>query len=203
MIEFIKGKLINKKPTSVIIESGGLGFLIHITLTAFDNLPQTGEEATVVTHLHVKESPFGILLYGFADENEREIFRHIISVSGIGPKTAISILSAMNYRQITEMIVSGNFLPLTSISGIGKKTAERLAVELKDKLAKTEFDISLPHINKNTFSELSKISGIISALVTLGYNRLEADKMIKKISSSINIMEMSDEDIIREALKGQ
>lgn len=203
MIEFIKGKLISKKPTSVIIESGGIGYLIHITLTAFDILPQTGEEATIITHLHVKESPFGILLYGFADENEREMFRHIISVSGIGPKTAISILSAMNYRQITEMIVSGNFLPLTSISGIGKKTAERLAVELKDKLAKTEFDVSLPHINKNTFSELSKISGIISALVTLGYNRLEADKMIKKISSSINIMEMSDEDIIREALKGQ
>jgi Holliday junction DNA helicase RuvA len=187
MIEFIKGKLISKKPTSAIIESGGIGYLIHITLTAFDALPQQGEEASVVTHLHIKESPFGILLYGFADENERE---------------AISILSAMNYRQITEMIASGNYLPLTAISGVGKKTAERLAVELKDKLAKTEFETSLPHMNKSTFSELSKVSGIISALVNLGYNRLEADKMIKKISSSINIMEMSDEDIIREVLRG-
>jgi Holliday junction DNA helicase RuvA len=203
MIEYIKGKLVSKKPTSAVIESGGLGYLINITLTAFDTLPQPGEEAVIVTHLHVKDNPFGVLLYGFADENEREIFRHIISVSGIGPKTAISILSAMNYRQITEMITSGNYLPLTSISGVGKKTAERLAVELKDKLAKTEFESALPHMNKGTFSELSKVSGIISALVTLGYNRIEADKMIKKISSSINIMEMSDEEIIREVLRGQ
>jgi holliday junction DNA helicase RuvA len=202
MINYIKGKLVNKKPTSIVIESGGIGYTINVTLTAYDTLPEVGSEATVITHLHMKDNPFGVVLYGFSDEYEREIFRHIISVSGIGPKTGISILSAMNYRQITEMISTGNYLPLTSISGVGKKTAERLALELKDKLARTEFEPSVSQIKGSTFSELTRISGIISALMNLGYNRLEADKMIKKLSSSVNIMEMTDEDIIKEVLRG-
>ncbi|RPI12353.1 MAG: Holliday junction branch migration protein RuvA [Ignavibacteriae bacterium] len=202
MIEYIKGKLVNKKPTSIVIESGGIGYTINITLTTYDILPDAGAEAMVSTHLYIKENPFGVVLYGFSDENEREIFRHIISVSGIGPKTAISMLSAINYRQITEMISSGNYLPLTAISGVGKKTAERLALELKDKLARTEFEPSGVQVKGSTFSELTRISGIISALVNLGYNRLEADKMIRKISSSVNMKEMTDEEIIKEVLRG-
>jgi Holliday junction DNA helicase RuvA len=202
MIEYIKGKLVNKKPTNIVIESGGIGYSINITLTTYDALPETGNNACVTTHLYIKDNPFGVILYGFSDESEREIFRHIISVSGIGPKTAISILSAMNYRQITEMISTGNYLPLTSISGVGKKTAERLALELKDKLAKTEFEPSGVYVKGGKFNELTKISGIVSALVNLGYNRIEADKMIRKISSSVNIMEMTDENIIKEVLRG-
>lgn len=202
MIEYIKGKLVSKKPTSVIIESGGMGYSVNITLTAFDILPEAGAEVILTAHLHLKDNPFGAVLYGFSDESEREIFRHIISVSGIGPKTAISILSAMNYRQIIEMISSGNYLPLTSISGVGKKTAERLALELKDKLAKTEIEPSVSQLKGGKFSELTRISGIISALMILGYNRLEADKMIRKLSSSLNFSEMTDEEIIKEVLRG-
>src|SRR5437773_5621571 len=160
MIEYIKGKLISKKPTSVVIESNGLGYKVNITLTAFEILPAAGNDAKIITHFHIKENPFAIVLYGFSDETERECFRQIISVSGIGPKTALSILSAINYRELIELISKGNYLPLTSISGVGKKTAERLALELKDKLFKTETEIPVSAVNTGKFGELNKMSEI-------------------------------------------
>lgn len=203
MIEYIKGKLISKKPTSIVIDSNGLGYNIHITLSAFEILPSAGSEAKIITHLQIRENPFSIVLYGFSDETERECFKHIISVSGIGPKTALSILSAINYRELIELISKGNYLPLTSISGVGKKTAERLALELKDKLSKTETEY-LPSVSNNgKFGEISKMSEIISALVSLGYNRLEADKMVRTVASNNGFMEMSAEDIIKEILRGK
>lgn len=203
MIEYIKGKLISKKPTSIVIESNGLGYSIHITLSAFEILPAAGTEAKIITHLQIKENPFSIVLYGFSDETERECFRQIISVSGIGPKTALSILSAINYRELIELISKGNYLPLTSISGVGKKTAERLALELKDKLAKTEVEVSASSVNAGKFGELNKMSEIISALISLGYNRLEAEKMVRTVSTGNGFMEMSAEDIIKEILRGK
>lgn len=202
MIEYILGKLISKKPTSIIIESNGLAFNVNISIPAYEALPPINSNTKIVTHLHIKDNPFSFVLYGFVDENEREIFRYIISVSGIGPKTAMSIISAMSYNELVELITSGNYLPLTSISGVGKKTAERLVVELKDKISKGETDFVPSQINKDAFSELSKISSIISALVNLGYNRIEADKLVKKISSSKNIMDMQVEDVIKEILRG-
>jgi Holliday junction DNA helicase RuvA len=203
MIEFIQGKLINKKPTSVVVETGGIGFSINITLTAYEKLPAANQEVKIITHFHAKENPIGFLLYGFADEGEREVFRQIISVSGIGPKTAMSILSAIDYRELTELITKGNYLPLTKISGVGKKTAERLAVELKDKLSKTETGLDVSKFSIDTSTDIGKISGIISALITLGYNRIEADKMVKHMASSPNFMEMPVEEIIKEILRGE
>jgi len=203
MIEYIKGKLISKKPTSIIVEANGLGYNIHITLNAYEILPAAGTDAKVITHLQIKENPFSIVLYGFSDETERECFRHIISVSGIGPKTALSILSAIDYRELIELISKGNYLPLTSISGVGKKTAERLALELKDKLARTEVESSGSVMNSGKFGELNKMSEIISALVSLGYNRLEADKMVRSVASNNGFMEMSVEDVIKEILRGK
>lgn len=203
MIEFIKGKIVNKKPTSLIIESGGMGFLINITLSAFEKLPPLDSEAKIVTHFHVKENPMGVVLYGFVDEGEREVFRQIISVSGIGPKTAMSMLSAINYREFTELISKGNYMPLTRISGVGKKTAERLAVELKDKLAKTESGFDVSKLGIDTSTDIGKMSGIISALINLGYNRIEADKMVRKIASRQDFMQMPVEEIIKEILRGE
>jgi Holliday junction DNA helicase RuvA len=202
MIEFIQGTLRSKKPTSVVIETGGIAFNVNITIPAYELLPALNADAKIITHLHVKENPFSFVLYGFSDEYEREMFRYIISVSGIGPRTAMSILSAMGYKELANLITSGNFLPLTSISGVGRKTAERLVLELKDKIAKGEAVFIPSQFNKDTFGELSKISSIISALVNLGYNRLEADKLVKKISVSKNIMEMQVEDVIKEILRG-
>lgn len=201
MIEYIKGILISKKPAEVIIESGGIGYSIYITLPAFESLGKTGETAKIVTHMYIKESPFAVVLYGFADENEREVFRQIISISGIGPRTAMNILSAINYRELTEMIAKGNYLPITSISGVGKKTAERLALELKDKLSKSQSEFTVGSVNEGKFAELNKISEVISALMALGYNRMEADKMVKAIATAESFMEMPVEQIIKEALR--
>jgi Holliday junction DNA helicase RuvA len=203
MIDYIKGILISKKPTGTVIEANGIGYNIHITLTAYDSLGSAGDEVKIITHLHLKDNPFGMLLYGFTDENERECFRQIISVSGIGPKSALSILSAINYRDFTELIARGDYAPLTSISGVGKKTAERLALELKDKLAKSISEMPVSHVTGGKFSELSKSSEVISALMSLGYNRMEADKMVRNVSSRNGFMEMPVEEIIKEVLKGK
>ena len=203
MIEFIKGILISKKPTDAVLDANGIGYNIHITLAAFDLLGDEGDEVTIVTHLHIKENPFAMVLYGFMDENERECFRQIISVSGIGPKTALSILSAIPYKEFTELIAQGNYLPLTSISGVGKKTAERLALELKDKLVKSIGETAFPNVMGGKFAELSKASEVISGLVSLGYSRLEADRMVKSVSARSGLMEMAVEDIIKEALRGK
>jgi len=203
MIEYIKGKLTVKKPTSIVIESGGIGYGINITLPAFESLGEPGDEVKVTTYLHIKENPFSVVLYGFSDERERECFKSIISVSGIGPKTALSILSAINYNELIDLISKGNYLPLTSISGVGKKTAERLALELKDKLAKSDTNAGASSVNTSKFGELNKAGEVISALMALGYNRLEADKMVKAVSSQNGFMESSAEDIIKDILRGK
>ncbi len=203
MFEYIKGKLVIKKPTSIIVEAGGIGFNINITLPAFEHLPSVGEEVKVITHFHIKDAPFSILIYGFTDEEERSVFRHIISISGVGPKTAMSILSAVDYRQVIELISKGDYIPLTTVSGVGRKTAERIAMELKDKLGRSEAEITYSKLGAETTGEPGKISGVISALMTLGYNRIEADKMVKKIASSPAFSQLSVEELIKEILRGE
>lgn len=203
MIDYIKGKLVNKKAASLVIEAGGIGYSISATLNAVENIGSIGDEVKITVHLHIKDNPFNILLYGFSDESERECFKHIISVSGIGPKTALSILSAIKYGELIDMISKGNYLPLTTISGVGKKTAERLAVELKDKIGKIENDSVVMGMNTGKLGELGKASEVISALMALGYNRLEADKMVKAVSTKSNFMELPAEDLIREILRGK
>lgn len=202
MIDYLKGILVSKKPTSAIIECGGIGFDIHITIRAFEMLPLAGEQAKIIIHFHVKENPTAFVFFGFSDEGERECFRQIISVSGIGPKTAMTILSAINYTDFIEMISKGNYLPLTSVSGVGKKTAERLAVELKDKIGKSTDSASIPAV-PGAFGELSRASEVIQALMALGYNRLEADKMIKSIMAREGFSAMAVEDVIKEVLRGK
>ncbi len=204
MIDYIKGKLVNKKAASLVIEAGGIGYSISATLNAVENIGSIGDEVKITVHLHIKDNPFNILLYGFSDESERECFKHIISVSGIGPKTALSILSAIKYGELIDMISKGNYLPLTTISGVGKKTAERLAVELKDKIGKIDGDsVNTGGMNTSKLGELGKASEVISALMALGYNRLEADKMVKAVSTKSNFMELPAEDLIREILRGK
>lgn len=203
MIEFVKGILVSKKPANVVIEANNIGYGINITLPAFEAMGEQGSEVKIVTHLHIKDNPFQVVLYGFSNEQERECFRQIISVSGVGPKTAIGILSAINYNELIELISKGNYLPLTSISGVGKKTAERLVLELKDKISKTDLNAPVSQLNSGKFGELNKAGEIISALMVLGYTRMEADKMVKAASSKNGFMESSAEDIIKEILRGK
>lgn len=203
MIEYINGKLISKKPGMLVIEANGIGYSINATLPAIESLGAAGEEVTIITHLQIRDNPFSIVLYGFINEKERECFRQIIAVSGIGPKSALSILSAINYNELIDLISKGNYLPLTSIPGVGKKTAERLALELKDKIGKFESETGAISGEKGKLGELGKASEIISALMALGYNRLEADKMVRTISGKEGFMEMQVEDVIREILRGK
>ena len=203
MIDYIKGKLVSKKTAGLIVESGGIGYSINCTLGTIENTGSVGEEVKISVHLNIKDNPFSVTLYGFRDENERECFRQIISVSGIGPKTGLSILSAISYNELIDMISKGNYHPLTSISGVGKKTAERLAVELKDKLGKIESETPGINLNAGKLGELGKASEVIGALMALGYNRLEADKMVRAISSRSDFMDMPTESAVREILRGK
>lgn len=201
MIEYIKGKIISKKPTSVVIESGGIAYNILSPLETIEKIGDPGDEVIMLTYLHIKDNPFSISLYGFREEGERECFRQIISISGIGPKTALSILSTISYTEFNELIKNGNLQPLIKIPGVGKKTAERIIIELKDKINKTQFIVS-ENISGN-LNQLSKESEILSALISLGYTRNEADKMLKNFSTDYNITEMKSEEIIKEILRGK
>lgn len=203
MIDYIKGKLISKKISSLVIEAGGLGYNISTTAGAAEGIGNTGDEVNIAVQLHIKDNPFSVTLYGFQDENERECFRQIISVSGIGPKTALGILSAIKYTELIDMISRGNYTPLTAIPGVGKKTAERLAMELKDKIGKIEPEQGVVMLNQGKLGELGKASEVITALMVLGYNRLEADKMVKAISTRKDFMDLLPEEIIREILRGK
>lgn len=203
MIDYIKGKLINKKAAQLIVEAGGIGYSINCTLGTIENTGRIGDEVMISVHLNIKDNPFSVTLYGFRDEAERECFRQIISVSGIGPKTGLSILSAISYNDLIDMISKGNYHPLTSISGVGKKTAERLAVELKDKLGKVETETAGVALNSGKLGELGKASEVIGALMALGYNRLEADKMVRTISLRSDFMDMPTEAAVREILRGK
>lgn len=199
MIDYIKGILADKKPAKVIIECAGIGFEVNITLPAYEKLPAKGSQVSLITHFHVRENPISYVLYGFSSELERDCFRQIISVSGIGPKTAMTILSAINYNDFIDMLSQADFLRLTSVPGVGRKTAERLAVELKDKIGKT----AALTAGTGKFESLSKASEVIQALITLGYNRLEADKMMRTVSAKEGFSDKSIEEIIKEVLSGK
>jgi len=181
LLDYIKGRLVSKSLTSAVVESGGIGFSINITLSAYHTLPETGQEVRIPAHLHIKENPMSLILYGFSDEKERECFRNIISVSRVGPKTAVSMLSAIDYKRLTSLIAKGDSQPLSSVSGVGKKTAERIVVELKDRMLKPEMESVSSGISKD--GEPGKLSEIASALLSLGYTRTEAESMIKKVTA--------------------
>ncbi|HKJ06945.1 MAG TPA: Holliday junction branch migration protein RuvA [Flavobacteriaceae bacterium] len=191
MITHIRGKLIEKNPTFVVVESNGIGYLLHISLNTFSKI--TDSEAIFLhTHLQVKEDSH--TLYGFISKIEREIFRLLISVSGVGPSIARTMLSSMTTDEIQQAIASGNVDVIQSVKGIGAKTAQRVLVDLKDKIAKT-FVIDpnsevLDNTNKNE---------ALTALEVLGFNKKQAEKIIDKIL--LENASTSVEDLIKQALK--
>ena len=133
MIDFISGKIAKKSPTWVIVENSGIGFSLFISTNTFKGLPAVGENVILKTYLHVRED--SLQLYAFSDENERIVFESLISVSGIGPRLAQTILSGLQFEELTLSILNGNIEKLTSISGVGTKPAQRLVVELREKFS--------------------------------------------------------------------
>jgi holliday junction DNA helicase RuvA len=174
MIAHLRGKLIARHPNQVIVETMGVGYDVTITVPTFSELPSAGSEVALHIHTHVREDQ--IALYGFLRPEEKQLFEKLITVSGIGPKLAITILSGMPADDMTGAIRGNDIARLTKIPGIGKKTAERMVLELRDKLPPTGRD------QVNMIPSLSAIQeDVLSALQNLGYQRAAAEKAVTSI----------------------
>jgi len=170
MIAHLRGKLLAKHPNQAIVETGGVGYDVAISVPTFSDLPPQGSEVALHIHTHVREDQ--IALYGFMRPAEKTLFEKLLTVSGIGPKLAITILSGMAADEMTGAIRGNDVAKLTRIPGIGKKTAERMVLELRDKLPKTETDTA-------PVSAMSPMEeDVLSALVNLGYQRPIAEKAL-------------------------
>ena len=173
MITHIQGVLEERNPASAVIDCDGVGYLLQISLTTYAQLPEKGI-CRLFTHLSIREDAH--VLYGFFNRDERELFRHLISVSGVGPNTAIAILSGLDPSGVKEVIVSGNVSVLKSIKGVGPKTAERIIVDLRDRLGKVQTGaLEIALAGNKTHEEA------LTALVTLGFAKSAAEKAIDKV----------------------
>lgn len=194
MIAYIDGKLTYKDPTFVIIEVGGVGYQIKISLNTYAGLSE-GERCKLFTFLHIKEDAH--TLYGFSEMAEKNIFLHLISISGVGPNTGLMILSSLSVGEIQQAIVREDVPTIQRIKGIGAKTAQRLILELKDKLKK---DVLIDHANLSAVSHNTNQNEALSALITLGFTRTVAEKtldaIIKREGSHLTV-----EELIKLALK--
>ncbi|TRO64231.1 Holliday junction branch migration protein RuvA [Christiangramia sabulilitoris] len=191
MIHHLKGQLIEKNPTYVVIECNGIGYTVNISLHTYSLIPES-EAVNLYTYLQVKEDSH--TLYGFVEKSEREIFKLLISVSGVGTSTARMMLSSLQPREVTEAIAKGDVPTIQSVKGIGAKTAQRVILDLKDKVLKVLGDDEVFVSQNNTNKEEA-----LSALEILGYNRRQAVKVVEKILK--DVPESTVESIIKLALK--
>jgi Holliday junction DNA helicase RuvA len=175
MIAHLRGKVLSKQPNQVIVEAAGVGYDVTISIPTFSSLPNPGSEVALHIHTHVRED--SLSLFGFVRAQEKQLFEKLISVSGIGPKLAITILSGMQTEQMVAAIRGNDLAQLTKIPGIGKKTAERMVLELKDKLE--SFGIQPAAPKANALQE-----DVISALVNLGYQRPMAERAVEKAAQT-------------------
>ncbi len=190
MIGYISGKIISKKPTKVLVDVGGVGYLINISISTFEKIADK-EDVALYTHLSVKEDALD--LFGFYTLSEKEMFEMLISVNGIGPKSAQGILSGIQIADLKEAIKTNNIARLISIPGIGRKTAERLMIELRDKVE------SLGDSGEFGSVSSSNVRGdAITALVNLGYNQKVAERVVRSITE--RNPGAAIEDLIKEAL---
>ncbi|PKA83255.1 Holliday junction DNA helicase subunit RuvA [Ulvibacter sp. MAR_2010_11] len=191
MITHIEGRLVEKNPTDVVIDCNGVGYLIHISLHTFSKLP-AGENVKLYTHLQIREDAH--TLYGFSGVTEREIFRLLLSVSGVGANTARTMLSSLSPQQVTEAIASEDVVTIQSVKGIGLKTAQRVILDLKDKILKVYGLEDVSAVSSNTNKNEA-----LSALETLGFARKQAEKVCDKIVQQNP--DATVEMIIKQALK--
>ncbi len=193
MISYIKGPITFKSPTYIVVETGGIGYRINISLNTYTSI-EKAEQVKILTHFHVKED--SQTLYGFAEAAERNLFRHLISVSGIGPSTAQTLLSSMTPEEARAAIIGENVAAFKTVKGIGPKTAKRVILDLKDKLIKDGGDMpTVITASGNTLREEA-----LSALLALQVNKVQAQKVLTKIlKEQPNLKKV--EDLIRLALR--
>lgn len=194
MITHIDGKLVEKTPTYAVIDCGGVGYFLNISLNTFSKIG-TGERCKLFTHITVNTMDGTQTMYGFFEESERAMFRLLLSVSGVGAGAARLLLSSFGPSELQQVIVSANVTGLRSVKGIGEKTAQRIIVDLKDKVLKEELPASI------SFSPHNNIRNeALAALVMLGFVRHAAEKAIDKAMNSAT-QEMNVENTIKQALK--
>jgi holliday junction DNA helicase RuvA len=192
MIGRLRGFLLEKQAPLLLIEAGGVGYELFAPMTTFYNLPDIGCEITLHTHLVVRED--AQILYGFIDMQERNLFRSLIRVSGIGPKSALAILSGVTPDAFVKCVMDNDVTNLIRLPGIGKKTAERLVIEMRDRLDDWNLNSNISEMTKET----NAVKDAISALVALGYRAQDAQKIVMQNKDN----NLSSEELIRIALKG-
>ena len=194
MFTYFRGELIEASPDDAVIDVSGVGYRLLISATTYHQLPATGSQVQVLAHLHVKEDL--MQLYGFLEEEERQLFRLLLSISGVGPKLALAILSGLQVQEIQEAIVSNMPERLFEISGVGKKTSARIVLELRDRVLKLRPPGGVKPSSR--LSESSIRDDAVNALVTLGFSRSVAQKAIS--GSRPALRDPQVEDLVREAL---
>jgi Holliday junction DNA helicase RuvA len=198
MIAFLRGKLVEALPTHVILDVNGVGYEVYIPVSSYEKLPKIGSEVVLLTHLSIREDAH--VLYGFVTQEERDLFRLLINtVSGIGPKIALNILSGMSPVAFKGAVASGDVKALSKISGVGKKTAERIVVELKDKIG-TAGTWEAESARRGLSPDDQKINDAVLALIALEFNRDEAYKAVREAFNQLGA-NATVEELVRTSLR--
>ena len=198
MITFLHGKLVESLPTQAVLDVHGVGYSVLIPLSSFDKLPPPGSEVRLLTHLSIRDDAH--VLYGFITGGERDLFRLLVNtVSGVGPKIALNILSGMNATAFRGAVAKGDVKALSQISGVGKKTAERIVVELRDKIgAAGAWEAA--SAERGISPQDQKVSDAVLALIALGFKEVEAHEAVRKRLASLG-PQATAEDLVRASLK--
>lgn len=194
MIGSVRGRIASKTPPQLMVDVGGIGYELEAPMSTFFHLPGVGEEVALLTHLVVREDAH--VLYAFATESERRLFRSLIKVSGVGPKIALALLSGISVEAFSRCVMNEDITALTKVPGIGRKTAERLIVEMRDRLKDPEVPTSVGSVPVAVGA--SPETEAYGALIALGYRPAEATRLLKAVGPGTH----STEELIRRALQG-
>jgi len=194
MFEYIQGKIVSRHPTYVVLETGGVGYMLHITLHSYDQIAENGHEK-IYTWLQVTEDAHR--LWGFKEPAERDVFLHLVSISGIGPNTARLVLSGMTPEQCRDAILTDNELAFRQVKGVGPKTAKRVILELKDKILKSGGETLTA---KSGSQRNQAVQEALSALITLGFVKSQSEKALNQIMKEEG-SELPTEALVRAALR--
>ena len=198
MIAQLTGKVVSLNLTEVVLDVNGVGYFVSIPMSTYDVLPKEGGTATLLTYLQVRED--ALQLFGFATKNEIEIFKLLITVNGIGAKTALAILSSMNISAFCNAIVNADMKALKHISGIGARSAERMVVELRDKIVKLFPELTFGALPQDA-PQSREMEDALLALEQLGFQRAKIQKTVSDLVAALPEQERSSENIIRKALR--
>jgi len=195
MIATIQGKLRSKSPTELVVETGGIGYLISIPLSTFEKIGEIGTDTFLHTYYHVRED--AVQLFGFHTSQEKELFKLLLTVSGVGPKAAQAILSGVSTEDLRSFLLSGNVSALLAIPGIGKKTSERLVVELRDKVSKLDITVTAAGAQL----QHSVRGDAVTALIQLGFTRAQAEQAVQDVLRREHETGLTVEELVRHSLK--